>query len=291
MTDQDDYDFGSSGRGSLLRKEVKSYQNVGNAIVPFGDAVYDGAGTTLSQTTYAYDETQGPGHAALQTTSGLPGRSGGVGSARGNVTTISQWINSPSSTASTAFSYDDSGQVLSKLDARGNTTTYSYDPATNGFLTHAAYPMTGSGLAVATSAKYDAASGILQTTTDPNGQVTTYKYYDRLLRPAEIDYPDGGQTKYWFTDANTFWTGQPIGNGSTSYYVTHTDGYARLDRAALSNGLPGNNTWDQVDSCFDATAWFTFRARHIETPDSVRPSSVPAAARLMCMTHWEGPQA
>jgi len=200
LTEQDDYDFGNaSSRGALLRKDIKTYAAAGNALVLTQDEISDGSGSVLGRTTYGYDETSGTGHAALQPTSNLPQHSA-ISGARGNVTTVSQWINTTNTYVNTAYSYDDAGQRLTGRDARGNTTTFTYDSA-DAFPKDVTYPTPGSGVTIKTSTSYDQASGVLLSSSDPNNQVTTYRYYDRLLRPIEIDYPGGGQTNYSYPSA------------------------------------------------------------------------------------------
>ncbi len=245
LTEQDDYDFGgTAGRGGLLRKEVKHYQNAGNRIVLSDDATLDGNGNELSQTTYGYDETTGSGHAALQPTSGLPQHSTGLASQRGNLTTVSQWVNTLGASVNTAYSYDDSGQILTKQDARGNTTSYSYDPSTKAaFLTHVSYPSPGNGnnAVIATGAQYDAASGVLQSSTDANGKVTTYKYYDRLLRPLEVDFPDGGQTTYSYPSATETSVSRLQQGNNYITTVYDADGYGRQSQVTLKNSTAGDS--------------------------------------------------
>src|SRR5579862_4692836 len=66
-TETDDYDYGSAPHGSLLRKVVAAYANLGNIQgMRQTVTVQDGNGSTVSQTTNNYDET------AVVTTTGTP---------------------------------------------------------------------------------------------------------------------------------------------------------------------------------------------------------------------------
>jgi hypothetical protein len=119
MTEQDTYDFaGANSQGNLarpttpMRKELWVYPSTGIVSLLSSDTVQDGSGNQISQTTYAYDETAGTGHAALTTTSGLPQHGGTVGTQRGNLTTLSQWVNTSGATVSATYSYEDTGQPL-----------------------------------------------------------------------------------------------------------------------------------------------------------------------------------
>ncbi len=243
--------FVSTPDGTPLQSTDYNYTALGRV---YSVIVKDGSGNTISQASYGYDEQ------APAATSNLP-QHNAVSGPRGNQTSSHVWLNTYNTNIDTAASYDDAGQILSSTDGRSQTTIYSYDP-TDTFVTQVAYPIPGNGnnTQIITHAHYDPTSGILLSTTDPNNQTTNNTNYDRLLRPTRIDYPDGGSTTYSFSDVNTFWTDQVIGNGSTSYYVTHRDAYGRLDRTATSNGEAGSNGWNQVDYCYDATGLVHFQS-------------------------------
>jgi hypothetical protein len=73
LTAETDYDFGgASARGAALRKETWAYPSTGIVSLVSTDTVTDGSNYEIGLTAYTYDETLGPGHAALITTSGLP---------------------------------------------------------------------------------------------------------------------------------------------------------------------------------------------------------------------------
>ena len=79
------------------------------------------------------------------------------------------------------------------VTAPTGTSTYVYDTATHAFTITATPPTPSSGVSLPCSATYDANSTLPLTAIDPNNQTVTYKSYDSLLRPTEIDYPDGGK--------------------------------------------------------------------------------------------------
>ena len=127
---------------------------------------------------------------------------------RGNPTTITRWLNTGGS-VTTTHTYDETGQVLTTTDGCGNmscsdmsgkshTTTYTYadSPSTgnangnsNAYLTQITDPL---GHTQKFSWSY--ATGELASSTDPNGQSTSFHYNDPLLRLTETDYPTGGGT-------------------------------------------------------------------------------------------------
>ena len=129
--EKDDYDFGTSGVGSLLRRTTTTYATsstfTANHILdkPAKVQVYDSTETTLAaEMDCAYDTP------AATTTSGIVQHSGGC--MCGNLTSISRWINSSGTTLTTTFTNDDTGQRLSMTDPRGNTTSYSYTDSYSG---------------------------------------------------------------------------------------------------------------------------------------------------------------
>src|SRR5713101_382098 len=146
VIEQREYDYGQGTPGTpgpLLRKTLTSllwqsnsnYLNLGMLDLPFSTVVRDGSGNRVAETDYSYDN--------YSATSGSPIASGVSsqlldtnppnGLSRGNVTSISHWLNLPSpATVTTSSTYYDTGMVATATDPRGNTTTVTYDPAFAG---------------------------------------------------------------------------------------------------------------------------------------------------------------
>lgn len=171
MTEQDEYDFGASGVGSLLRKITTNYQQFANTPIyaaepsivdrPCQVITYDGSGTNrVAETDFFYDNgaTGTPCAAA-----GTPSLAGAGGSSltghdvtnysvsssapRGNLTQKTQWLNTGTS-PSAVYSYDETGQTLSLTDAMANSTSYSYTDSflntnSSGYTTTAGSPPSG----------------------------------------------------------------------------------------------------------------------------------------------------
>ncbi len=246
QTDQYNYDFGSSSRGALLRHEVWTYGGGLPSLVT-EDQVYDGSGNLAGQTTYAYDTN------SLTTSSGVP-QHVAVSGSRGNLTSVVQYANA-SSTITTSSTYEDTGNVLTTTTPNG-TTTYSYDP-TFVYNTQATPPTPSSSVSLPYATGFDTSyTGLPTSSTDPNNAQTTYKYGDPLLRPTEIDNPDGGKTTYGYSPTQISLFNY---QNSTTYADTETlyDGYARQSRVAHSNGQ-SSNPWYQQDSCYDGNGNLSF---------------------------------
>ena len=76
------------------------------------------------------------------------------------------------------------------------------------------------------------------TAVDPNNQSVTYKSYDPLFRPTEIDYPDGGVTVASYSPNQTgvyrYMTSSTHTNTQTNF-----DSYGRLNWVAVQNSSGG----------------------------------------------------
>ena len=251
MIEKDDYDFGTSGVGSLLRKTVTTYNTstlfTNDHILdkPAKVQVYDSTGTTLvAETDYTYDSP------AATATPGIVQHSGGC--TCGNLTSMAKWVNNSGSTLTTSFTNDDTGQRLSMTDPRGNTTSYSYTDSfssgspqggsTNAYLTTVTHPTT-SGVSHIETYKYDYPSGDVTSSTDQNSLVTNYKYVDKLGRLTETDFPDGGQTAIAYNDSTynpptslpSVTTTKKINSSTSVVTVSMRDGLGHVIQTQLSD--------------------------------------------------------
>ena len=243
-TESDIYDFGGTSRGSLLRRENWTY-GYSIANLPTIDMVYDGSSNALAHTVFSYDG------GSLTTSSGVPQHVSASG-ARGNLTGEQLYWTSQSNYLTLSMTYEDTGSLLTETTPNG-TSTFSYDP-TFVYTTGTSLPTPSSGVAIAGSSTFDTAdTGLPQTATDPNLEVTTFKNYNSMLQPGEIVYPDGGRTTF------TYWNPNQVGvdnwQSATTYGDTEhlLDGYGRPSRIAVINGQ-SSNPYYQQDTCYDANS-------------------------------------
>jgi len=237
--EEDDYDFGGSLLRRAVNSfgGFTTATPLGAHIYdrPCKAVTYDGSGNKVAETDYLYDGGTvvcgTTGLAATAIVSGLPAGTHDETNyaptsttVRGNLTKKIQWVNT-GAVPTTTYTYDETGQMLSMTDPCGNstcsdvagtshTTTYSYtDRYTNGtppgntnaYLTTLTRP-TVNGVTTHGYYQYDYTSGQLTVSQDDNDfandKSTTYAYVDPFSRPTEVNYPDGGQTQYAYSDAS-----------------------------------------------------------------------------------------
>ncbi len=279
LQELDEYDYGVT---ALSRKTITNHQSfTANSLLegrivdkPCQTVVYDGSGTRVSETDYFYDNGSvstpcgTAGTPVVAAVSGLLASTHdetnyGVSSliARGNLTQETRWSNSGSS-PTTTYTYDETGQVLSKNDPCGNvacsdmtgtshTTTFSYADSydsppswnTNTYLTQVTNP-----LGQISKFKYAYSDAQLLQSQDQNDinaslAGTTYTYNDSLRRPTEVDYSDGGKTTISYNDtpSTPTITTSNLMNTSGQYVTTVTtfDGMNHIVQTELTSDPDG----------------------------------------------------
>jgi RHS repeat-associated protein len=206
-TDVREYDFGAGAVPAYpLRHTHTDYLTAGYDVVnstaaatvhirelPTAQTVYavspsTGTETQAAQTTMSYDELNYP----LVNYGAIAGWND-PGAMRGNLTTTSHWLNSPSGSLVSHAQYDQCGSVTSAWDAKGNQSELSYSGSyAYGFPTSttSAVPdpsgQHGSTSRFTTASVYDLPTGQVISTTDQNGVITTVDSTDLLERPTQV---------------------------------------------------------------------------------------------------------
>jgi YD repeat-containing protein len=223
VIEESEFDFGQGAPGSLLRKTITSYlalndtnyktANLLNLVSAtiicspiVGSETADGeCGAGLkkrARTDFGYDEygtSNQFGHSLGLVSSGIgvPTHNA-VGNLRGNQTTVRRWRNLPtSSTLTNSFSFLDTGMVNWTEDAQGHRTSFEYAP---GFL-GAYLTKTTNALGQFGTSDYDFNTGVVKSTTDLNGKISSFNNYDTLFRLGNKTLPDGGSVTFNYTDS------------------------------------------------------------------------------------------
>ena len=201
-------DVGADGATTTYTYAASSTLATSTLTLPARELVVDQIGSTVRDTKWYYD--------------GLA-----FGSVSKGNQTKEEKLKSGSTYVNTQKSYDVYGNVITALDPRGSTTTYSYD-AFNLYPASSTNP-----LGQSTQYVYDYASGKIATTTDANARVFVTKY-DGLGRTLEEDQPDFttpstlvAKTKYSYIDSTS--TPSSILRQDYLNAATSTDQYTYLD--------------------------------------------------------------
>ena len=135
---------------------------------PYQVTIKDGSGNMFAQTTYSYDQTS-------PIPAGSTPNHNSVSVARGNPTTVTQWVSPSSSSFYKAFSYLDTGLVnSSEENSRPETIhNYYYAACFNSYLSSFTMPNGSSR-----SYLWNCNGGVITQVTDENSQHWTYTYGD-----------------------------------------------------------------------------------------------------------------
>jgi RHS repeat-associated protein len=258
-----EYGYGSGAPGALVRTTVTTY-NAGSAYVsanllglPLVKSVTDGSGNLIAQTAYNYDET------TPQANSGMIQYQAPATSARGNATSIVQWLHDPlgiqnPTTLTRQLQYDVAGNVIQSVDQRGVCTQRNYADSGNTYaLPTTVTVYTGlncTGTPMSLNTVYDYNIGRPTSATDPNGQTTTYDFTDPLDRLKQITPPiPGAWTKFTYIDtvgalSLTTQVAQSSGNPITT--AVDYDGLGRKTRSIRYSACAGGGDV-HVDTSYD----------------------------------------
>jgi YD repeat-containing protein len=251
------------------------------------NVVVSGTGGNGSQTQYLYDG----GTSVCGTAGGQsdPAPPGGVTShdnsnfgpsstsARGNATSVTSICGVGCANTTATYGYDDSGQIVSKVDGCGNSscsdmtgtshsTTYSYTDSPSGGNSagnsNAYLTSVTDALGHTSSATYNYAAGLITGTVDNNKQPTQYfynsppswcPYNDGWNRLSEVLYPDAGQKTYCYDDpANTVTTTTSLNiSGGNETNASISDGMGHVIYTELTSDPDAPGLTDTIKTVYN----------------------------------------
>jgi RHS repeat-associated protein len=335
LTEKDDYDFGNGAPGPLTKKTLSNYacfsapgaatyssynpsqfvppqtawSNYVGAVIPpqlSSVTIEDGGSNPQAESLFYYD---GSALASVPASLIQYDASYNAVTIRSNLTSVVRCNPVPSCSTSTSptttYTYDLSGQPSSMTDPKLNQTQFSFADSftdsgpsnpTNGYLTKITR---ANGLY--STYKYSYALGYLTASTDLNpGNTTTYKYgtsvsgcsaTDFFNRPTEVDFPDGGLTTNCYDDSHrTVTTSQLIDTGVTKTTVTTRDGMFHTVETQLTSDPEGT---DEVDIVPDGeghvyTKTNPYRPGHPSTTDGTNTYRYDAFGRTIEVSEPDG---
>src|SRR5271157_2471309 len=246
-TETDDYDYGPGAPPSTpLRQVLYTYASLGN-ISAFKQTitVKDGAGRTLSQITYNYDE------GTVTASSGTPQHTSVSGS-RGNLTSI----HYPVGSLTKSFTYYDTGTTKTATDVNGQITTFNYPDAVttcgNAFPTGVSITQP---ISMSTSTVWNCTGAVATSVTDANGKITTSSYTDaNFWRPASVTDPASAVTSFTYPASSPYNNVEStllFNSGNSVIDALKTiDGLGRPRVAQIKQG-PGATNYDSTETDFD----------------------------------------
>ncbi len=289
VTAKREYGYGSGSPGALLRQTLNSYLiasgnssyfNTNMLDLVTQTTVEDSSGTVHAQTTYNYDEY------SLQP-SGTPNLNTGVGTQRGNITSIVKATNfgwvitgyttvceytrpySPpycyqqpqeaweaTGTVSSHTTYYDSGMPFTKTDPNGNVTTIYYSNSYGGaYPTETDMPSTSTGGVTVqhrVQGSYDFNTGLITQYVDQNGNSTYYNYDPATNRITRVTYSGvADETDYSYNDTPGSLSVEVRSLLSANNWSDHRVLFDGLGRTVRDCQLNAQGSWDTTDTTYD----------------------------------------
>jgi RHS repeat-associated protein len=291
QTDLYEYDYGAGGAGTFVRRTHTDYlttnpvngadytsTNIHIRSLPTQQSVYDGNNVERARTTYEYDNyASDTYHVPLIYRPGITGLDSAFNTfygTRGNATRISRWLLSSGTSINTYAQYDIAGNGVKAIDGRGLVSLLDYSSSYQyAYPTHTTSPTPDVGnnfcstTPLETTTAYDLSTGLVTSSTDPNGQTITIQYNDVLDRPTAVLRPDGGRTTYTYVDVHQCGpyvetrTLLDTSGRETDDYVFF-DGLGRSVRAFKYDGQDASNPYLTTDTQYDSLG----RVRRVSNP-------------------------
>jgi RHS repeat-associated protein len=259
-----EHDWGTSAPGSVLRTTTITYLNASAYITanilnrPTNITVTDNvSGVVHSLTNIAYDES---GYINYACHTGAPQHNdsnyGCSFTTRGNPTTMTAYTTAATQTGPVTHHsyYDNLGNLVQADMDCCQTKTWTYSSTTNYSFPSSVRSGSSPGTQLTSSATYNAYTGLMATSSDANGQQSTYSF-DNLKRFTSVQLPDTNHTTLtWaYTDAtpptqSSINAGVPIQASNMQQTITTLDG---LGRPVTQQMLGGTTTYSIVATQYD----------------------------------------
>jgi len=280
-----EYGYGIGAPGPLLRSTVYSYldetnpayKNVNIIDRKASEMVIGADGNMKAQTIYTYDSTP-----VMNDLGGAPQHDSNFSTSytlRGNLTQIQQWLYPGNVDITTATNYyDDLGNLRQTTDGNNNSTYFDYEddfPDWSCLIQYSApqawVTQTTNALGQNTQSQYFGCTGLPLWHRDQNdinaNRVNASYTYDSMNRVTQINYADGGQTTYTYTDTPSYYSPNVLrqdkiasGQQPTASY-TMVDGLGRVIRTEHLNGEASPTPpYDMVDTCYDSLGRKSFES-------------------------------
>lgn len=277
-----EWDFYSGAPPQTPNRVIKGVYSITNATYAaahitgklLSATLADGSGNQVAQTSNTLDDTQLAQTDSCQTTSASQPPPAAPqhdyqnfctnNTIRGNVTHVTNWVNTSNSSITTQTNvYDDTGNLVSTADALNNKTKFIYSP--NFGLAYVTQETDAAN--EVTTKNYDLNTGLMTSLIDPNGQSTglqTTYTYDNMGRMTQTNLPDGGQTTVCYSEVSggsCYNAGNPPTITTTTLATpdpsvvksTILDGLGRTQTRCTEDPQTGDpSVADCVDTTYDA---------------------------------------
>jgi len=277
VTDAYEYDFGLT----LKRHTVVSYLITGNyatinlSNLPTQILVKDGTGSTVTRTDLAYDGGN------LTSVTGAPGHDDtnfGAGfTTRGLVTSSTRYSSAAAGAGAFTqnFTYDTLGNNLTAQVSSYNLKTFNFSSATQWSFPDSVVRGPSSGPQFTSNFTYDPDTGLLASSTDENGQVTTYSH-DSMGRLLQTTLPPQNGTAVQLTTA--FDDGAALPSVINSSTVNNLATVTTLDGLGHVLRVDNENCPSQPTACTllsSVTTSYDKLWRPTQTSNPFAPSDTP----------------
>jgi RHS repeat-associated protein len=258
---EDTYDFGLNTPGvvdpnqvtpgPLVRRTVSAYKWQQDAnykalnllSLPASVVIQDGTQNRRAETDYQYDEFALVPSGVTTQHNSTPIN----GNFRGNVTSVSRWLDTTNTLLTTTNTYFDTGMLATTTDPGLHPTHFFYNCgfSSSQCFVGAYLTQTKNAKNQTTDFDYDFSTGLPTATRDANSQVTTSDY-ESMWRIFHHHTPDGGAVTWNYTDAQPpkFTVSKAITSALNYTVEADLDGIARLTKSQILNDPEGVDTKD-----------------------------------------------